>query len=313
VWTAPPTPFYGKGRLRVITNAIVSNAIPVEIRPASLAVACAYDAECASGFCSDGVCCDARCDEACSGCTAARKGSGATGVCGDVPPERDPADACVLSAGAPCSLDAQCVTGLCVDGVCCTSACAGQCEACDKPSSVGFCVPVAGAPHGARPSCAAAADPCEAAVCDGVDRTSCAGKVGPCEPFACGAAACETSCAGDEGCAKGYHCDTATGDCVAGLCAGTIGIAPNGTEQDCSPYRCEVDGTCRITCGKVTDCAEGFVCDLAGRCIARPAAESLGGCQCTTPRRAEEPPLALVALSLALYLLRRRELGAARV
>ena len=34
---------------------------------------------------------------------------------------------------------------------------------------------------------------------------------------------------------------------------------PDGTPFDCSPYRCQADGSCRTQCGKVSDCADGFV------------------------------------------------------
>lgn len=306
-WTAPATAFYGQGRLRVAVGGVVSkNALPVRIEPAPLAVACSTGAQCASGICADGVCCDAACDDPCEGCTAARKGQGSDGACGPVPPERFDDDACELSKGAPCSSGVQCSTGLCVDGVCCDSACEGQCEACDAPSTVGLCVPIKGAPRGSRPACDSAKDPCEAAVCDGVERSLCAEKVGPCEPYACGPSACKAVCGSESDCAIGYRCDEVSGQCLPGVCDGTLAINPDGQAVECSPYRCQADGSCRTSCGKASDCGEPFVCDPAGRCVARPGPESVGGCSCGAPRTSPQGMAAMAALALAVLLFRGR-------
>ena len=44
--------------------------------------ACTVAGRCASGFCVDGVCCAEACTGRCQACSAAKKASGADGVCG---------------------------------------------------------------------------------------------------------------------------------------------------------------------------------------------------------------------------------------
>jgi hypothetical protein len=126
----PATALRGKGFLHLVTNGVPSAGAPLEIADAPLGLGCRGDLECGTGHCVDGVCCDAACTGVCRACTAARKGSGVDGVCGDIPPGKSGTDACVLSPGAPCKADGECGTGHCVDGVCCDAACTGQCEAC---------------------------------------------------------------------------------------------------------------------------------------------------------------------------------------
>ncbi len=298
----------------IVDGVRSATPLPVEITSAPDGTSCDQDYACASTFCADSVCCDARCDGACDGCTKAKKGSGQDGTCGAVPPERFPNDACEVSLGAPCDVDGACAQGLaCVDGVCCSDACTGQCEACDVPGSVGQCVPVTGAPHGKRDACTTASNACDNKVCDGSHRDSCDTTVGPCTPFACGDDACKTTCTTDVDCAENFHCDD-HGACVPGLCDGTKATTSNGKTIDCSPYVCVGDGTCRTSCGKVEDCADGFVCDLAGRCVAPPAADVLGGCQCALPgsgsrrkagegrpgSQAQTPAIAILAPPIAL-------------
>lgn len=61
--------------------AVVVCAAPA----AAWAQACMNASECTSGFCVDSVCCDGVCDSPCVACTAALKGGGVDGVCGQVP------------------------------------------------------------------------------------------------------------------------------------------------------------------------------------------------------------------------------------
>ena len=269
---------------------VTSAAVEVEIQLAPDATKCAQDAECASGFCVDGVCCDALCGETGEACTAALKGSGQDGVCGAVPPERDPNDDCVLSSGAPSDSAVQCNTGFCVDGVCCDGSCVGQCEACDVAGSEGQCVPTTGAPHASRPACQTEppADLCDAAVCDGIDRTMCSGTIGPCLPYACTIGGCLTTCGGDGDCAVGHHCED--GMCLTGSCQGTIATTPEGQQVDCAPFICQEDGSCRTSCADVSDCASPFGCDFQGRCVQRPPNDIPSDCACRaaapqSPRR----------------------------
>ncbi len=218
--------------------------------------------------------------------------------------------------GGACASAAQCQSGFCVDGACCNSACTGQCEACDVAGGVGSCVPVAGAPHGARTTCTAgtASEPCKAASCDGTDRTTCAGLAGssttcrssacvsgvatlagacdgkgacdaartrPCAPYACGDAACKASCATDEDCSTGNGCDKASGTCIAASrCEDDFTlVSPTGARTSCAPYRCG-DLGCRTECASSSDCDTGYLCETS-QCVkpTAPPPEEQGGCR----------------------------------
>jgi hypothetical protein len=255
-WEVPSSARLGPGRLFVLVRGVPSKATWITLEAAAQAAGCVADAACATGHCVDGVCCDRACDGLCEACSAARKGSGADGVCGAIPPEKDPTDACVLGLGARCTSSAQCTTGQCVDGVCCNAACAGQCEACDVEGSFGTCVPTLGAPHGARAACAAAtsADPCTARVCDGTTRATCEGHVGSAMP--CRAASCAAG--------------TAT---LAARCDGS-GACPAVTTSACAPYACDGDACRTGGCTSDSGCADGYRCAIAagaarGDCVVR--------------------------------------------
>ena len=314
-WEVPATALYGPGKLHVVVNGISSAAVPLEITATPSATSCKNGGQCDSGFCVDGLCCDTACDQVCEACTAALKGSGSDGVCGTVPADQAVDDDCVVSQGAPCTADGECETGLCVDAVCCDASCTGQCEACDVAGSVGVCVPVQGPPHGERPSCNASppTDPCDTKLCDGVDRTSCAATVGPCTPYACGESACITVCETDGDCGTGFHCDN--GECIGGVCDGSIAVTTEGVTIDCSPYLCRADGSCKETCADVSDCLEPFACNFEGRCVSRPPVDAASGCS-HHPSRPGSPPAdglgVLLLAGLGLGLIRRRHATTAR-
>ncbi len=316
--TLPATVYLGAGWLRVIVNGRPSPAVLLTLDPPANGVACTFAVDCPSGFCADGVCCDTLCDGNCEGCTAALKGSGVDGACGAVPPERFPDDLCFLTAGAPCEDVAACDSGFCVDGVCCNEACLGQCEACDVTGSVGLCVPTTGPPHGERPLCEVAppADACAALVCDGVDRDTCAGTIGPCGVYACTYDGCLSSCQDNGDCAIGHRCDLDTNTCVAGICEGSIVTLANGTTQDCAPFVCQEDGTCKETCADVGDCVEPFACNFEGRCVTRPPNDQLSddcGCRVVGFPQSRGRGWYLAFLGLALWFRRRRRGPAAVV
>ncbi len=337
--TLPGTALHGPGFLLVSVDGITSRAVPLTLTPAAQATSCAFGAECTSGFCVDGVCCDTACNGTCQACTAARKGSGADGTCGAIPPGKDPKDACASFQGAPCTDGAECATGRCVDGVCCDTACTGQCEACNVEGSTGVCVPVLGTPHGSRTPCDAGDGVCSTKLCDGSARDTCAGfaptttscrmasctsgvatsaascdgkgacpaaATSSCEPFACGDSACLTKCSVDAECAPSYRCSE--GKCVTGaFCDGdhTVQI-PGGAPTDCTPYRCEGDH-CKNTCGSSADCVGGYLCN-GGACVSAsvPAVEDSGGCGFGVKGSAGPGGVALLALASAIALSRRR-------
>lgn len=251
---------------------------------------------------------------------------------------------CVLrfAPGHACTLASQCADGFCVDGLCCRSVCTGQCEACDVAGAEGSCAPVSGAPHGARAACAGGdGDPCRVSTCNGDVRTDCAGfpgasitcgtasctngsevRAGACDSkgackvpapigcgaYACGAAACKTSCSTDADCSPGNTCDTSTSKCVSGAtCDGdhtTTGA--NGKVQDCAPFKCNSAGTCRVECVSVEDCVAPSVCNEAHQCVAPSvSASSDSGCSVVTDRGRSFADLWVVALALAAAIRRR--------
>jgi MYXO-CTERM domain-containing protein len=147
-----------------------------------------------------------------------------------------------LPLGFGCGEDSHCLSGYCVDGVCCGGGCVGQCEACDNPGQQGTCLPVIGAPHGARPQCTNDGSVCSG-TCNGSLTTGCAY---PGAQSQCRAPACTNNVA-----------------TIAAYCAGN-GMCPAMQTQVCAPFLCE--GTqCGGDCTIDSECASGHYCS-AGVC-----------------------------------------------
>jgi hypothetical protein len=105
---------------------------------------CVGSNECGNGHCVDNVCCADTCLGNCRACSAAKKGSGADGACGNVGAGLDPDGecgasndcdgngGCKLADGQVCAAGGDCATGFCPlqDHVCCNAPCSGLCEAC---------------------------------------------------------------------------------------------------------------------------------------------------------------------------------------
>jgi hypothetical protein len=244
--------------------------------------------------------------------------------------------------GAKCGAGSQCTSGFCVDGFCCNTPCTVQCAACDVASAEGTCAPVIGAPHGSRAACAAPAssDRCEASRCNGIDPTSCSGKAGSetecraascadgiatlratcngsgkcpdattiaCGAYACddATAQCKSSCASDADCA--VHNTCASGRCIAGATCRddhTSVPADKSAPQDCTPYKCDTTGLCKVHCASVEECAAPNVCDANGHCV---AFQSNGGGGCVLARGARSHVAwAMLAIAAGLLLRVRR-------
>lgn len=273
---------------------------------------CLTAAECVSDQCEDGVCCDRACP-ACEACTAAKKGSGSDGVCGDIAVDTDPDDDCVASPTYPESCGAD---GLC-DGL-------GACRTFAKPQTacgtttcgglagndvVGFLCSGGGQCQESRVSCAPY-------VCS-TDRctTSCAANV-ECAPGAfCNAAgSCEDRRPAGDSCGRGDECGS--GFCVDGHCCNTpcegqceacgetgsegscvpVNGAPRGVREACPSGEgvCDeaaCDGVARFECRAFSveicapaSCLAGELrrqarCDGAGRCLENEP-ESCGAYRC---------------------------------
>lgn len=149
--------------------------------------------------------------------------------------------------GQVCASGDDCASRSCVDGFCCSSDCDG-CGTCS--ATPGTCTPRAA----------------------GTDSPRC--------NYRCkGALACPTECAENVDCATGATCDKASKQCVTRqICIDAKTLQDlTGTQTDCAPYNCFVDA-CRASCASVDDCASGFVCDLAGRCVPPPSSGEVSGC-----------------------------------
>jgi hypothetical protein len=79
--------------------------------PAEDGTPCEDGSECESEHCVDNVCCENACDGTCEACSAAAKGTGSDGTCGDVADNTDPDVECSVD-GLSCT-DALCVAGAC--------------------------------------------------------------------------------------------------------------------------------------------------------------------------------------------------------
>jgi uncharacterized protein (TIGR03382 family) len=79
-----------------------------------------------------------------------------------------------------------------------------------------------------------------------------------------------------------------------------------GKQTDCAPYNCFVDA-CKTSCASVDDCAGGFVCDFAGRCVPPPNAADVSGCAAAPDgRRSGVAFFAAFGVMIAIVSVRRR-------
>ena len=164
------------------------------------------------------------------------------------------------ASGEACSSDANCISGHCTDGLCCSTACSGQCEACDVAGSLGTCLGVAGTPHGSRPSCA-------------TDGSSCGGTCNGTNRVACTFSASGTVC-------KAGNCSANVATLEA-VCDGA-GVCGTQTTKQCAPYLC-VSANCTATCVNASECQSGNWCS-AGVCLPKivQGEACLSDAQCTT-------------------------------
>jgi MYXO-CTERM domain-containing protein len=169
--------------------------------------------------------------------------------------------------GSSCSSAGQCNSGFCENGVCCSTACTGDCRACNLSSALGVCtVLLNGTPCGDT-------DPC-----NGLE--TCWGGVCTTTPTECddGNPCTADSCQAGVGCRNtpvqdGLPCpdgDACNGEevCQAGACR-----APGPLDCDdgnpCTQDSCEPLGGCRsVPWPDGRECGQGDVCLGAGLCQA---------------------------------------------
>ncbi len=192
---------------------------------------CAVGDDCLSGNCVDGFCCDTPCSSVCRACSAAKKGQGVDGVCGDIVADTDPDDECPNMPVSSCA-----TTGACNGTGACQLFSLGM--ACAQPTCIG----------------SAAQD---VSTCDGMG-TCVPGSVQSCAPFICNAGQCITTCTPGQleacVCLDGqpvvcpapavcqvYRCDSVTNACLRSSASDLTpcGAAPN--DGICIAGGCFVD------------------------------------------------------------------------
>jgi hypothetical protein len=179
-----------------------------------------------------------------------------------------------LGVAQGCAANDDCASRSCVDGVCCSTDCGG-CGVCNEQP--GTCTPK---PAGS-----------ESAACG---------------TYKCkGALDCPSTCDTDADCTGTATCDPATHTCVSRIiCTDDHTLKDlTGALKDCGPYKC-IGDACRTQCGSVDDCAGGFVCDPAGRCVKAPGGDTGG---CAVGGTSSGPGLILVGLAwMAASIVARR-------
>jgi hypothetical protein len=265
---------------------------------------CTKASQCANGNCVDGVCCDQACAGGCQACSAAKKGTGNDGVCGNVVKDSDPDNDCSADAPTSCKNDGGC------DGK-------GACKKYDSGTACGA-TQCSGSQLTGR-------------QCDGLG--NCVnGQTSSCAPYVCLTSTCATGCGDDNGCVGGSYCagseckdkqdngnacssnhECGSGFCVESVCCdtacngvcqactaankasgpdGSCGLAKPGTDAhgDCDDegaISCKRNGSCDgagacslydngIACG-ITSCEgnvqTGFACDGSGKCNANATSD----------------------------------------
>ena len=190
---------------------------------------------------------------------------------------------------AACSSAAECASGFCADGICCQSSCAGLCQTCSIPSSIGTCTFVAAGASSSRTTDCPASAPSscgETGLCDGEGGCLRPPKGALCAPASCsggvltpssvcdGAGTCVHPPAlgcGPYGCAaSGYWCNRG--------CPGGDSICPSGAY-------CTGDEECVSKKASGNACAGDHEC-LSGHCANQVCCESVcnGPCESCNQR-----------------------------
>lgn len=216
---------------------------------------CTGTNQCVSGFCADGVCCTSACSSLCQACTAAKKGSGSDGTCGNIQ-NLDPDNECP---------NIECYTGNCNAGVCAFSAFNTSC----------------GDALSCAPGVQTNQDICSGTgTCTDKGTTSCGG-------YACNGSTCGTSCTSDANCLSAYYCETANSTCLA-KCNLDTDCFPNqwcNTANQHCVAKSANGGTCTAgnQCSS-SQCVDGYCCNnsCTGACRSCGLAGTLGTCSLIT-------------------------------
>lgn len=231
--------------------------------------ACTSSAQCASGHCVDGYCCNDACTGLCRACSAAKKGAGSNGVCGNVSGGADPDNECADEGAASCKQNGVCNgAGACqlyATGTQCKSpACAGGSQTTSACDGIGNCVDTPQA--------------CSPYQCDttGLCLSACTSN-GHCAPtHYCSAATCVPKKANGETCTGGDGSQCASGNCVDGACcdlpctgscqACSAAKKGSGADGSCGPIAAGTDPDSECADQGAASCNQDGQCDGAGAC-----------------------------------------------
>jgi hypothetical protein len=215
-------------------------------------------------------------------------------------------------------------------------------------------MPVTGTPRGDRAPCSGDPNVCGGS-CDGSDAKTCKyqpkGKVceracsdgsatssacdgsgscvsqkdsTSCGAYACGKAACLTSCAADADCSKGSQCVDSRCAPPPGLsCSSDLSASLSDADTvQCQPYSCDQStGACRGQCSREADCSPGNGCDPSRHCappvtVTAPSSngdsQSSRACGCRLGARGPSSGAAFATLLLLGLSLRRARRAAPR-
>jgi hypothetical protein len=303
------------------TGCDASGACTFSPLPAGTACGTAYVCDGTSSACPTSCTSDSACQSGyyCSGAGTCVKqiatGSACNTTAGSAPSTCKVAQCRECLSGHTCGAD----TGSGAAGNCCAGGCTpAVCQTwsgCDKTGACVLTASAQGTQCGGPPAgCNGSNQAVHPAVCDG--NGNC--KVPPpssCGNFVCRNGACVTSCTSNSDCTAGSRCETDAGQagkCISGAtCDGDHTVTSAvGKTTDCSPYKCQQNGTCLTSCASLDQCVAPDVCDSNNQCVPPPsngASGSSGGCACRLGggERETGAPL-LVSLLLVLTGIARR-------
>ncbi|MEP7123053.1 MAG: kelch repeat-containing protein [Byssovorax sp.] len=248
------------------TNTILQTAELYS--PYATSTVCTVPGECQTGFCVDGFCCNTACTGLCQACSAAKKGSGASGTCGSIAVATDPDNECATQATSTCGTNGSCNgAGACQQYASGTSCLAASCSGSTLTN---------------------------ASTCNGTG-TCVAGSQVSCGAYQCSGAACGTTCVLPTDCTAGNVCIagkcvaplpvgsvcTTANQCSSGFCADGFccGTACGGLCQACSAAK---TGGANGTCGSViaaTDPDNECAAQATSTCGTNGSCDGVGACQ----------------------------------